>query len=65
MVRTFHALGELPRGNVLEIHNDRRPLFLYPHLQERSYRWQTLDLPDGSALVRIWRDAESDAAAEP
>lgn len=55
MVRTFGALGGLPAGEVLELHNDRRPLFLYAHLEERGYRYQTVDGPDGSALVRVWR----------
>ena len=55
MIRTFTALGELPPGASLEIHNDRRPMFLYPHLEERGWRYQTLDQEDGSALVRIWR----------
>ena len=55
MIRTFAALGALPDGDVLEIHNDRRPMFLYPHLEERGYRYQTLDQEDGSALVRIWK----------
>jgi uncharacterized protein (DUF2249 family) len=55
MIRTFAALNELPPGGVLEIHNDRRPMFLYPHLEERGYRYQTLDAEDGSAIVRIWK----------
>ena len=63
MVRTFGALGHLPVGEVLEIHNDRRPLFLYPHLEERGYRYQTVDGPDGSAFVRVWREAAGDVGA--
>jgi uncharacterized protein (DUF2249 family) len=54
MIRTFAALDALPAGEVLEIHNDRRPMFLYPHLQERGFRYETVDEPDGSARVRIW-----------
>jgi uncharacterized protein (DUF2249 family) len=57
MMRTFAALGALADGEVLEIHNDRRPMFLYPHLEERGYRYQTLDQEDGSAFVRIWKPA--------
>ena len=55
MIRTFAALGTLADGEVLEIHNDRRPMFLYPHLEERGYKYQTLDEDDGSAFVRIWK----------
>lgn len=55
MIRTFGALNELPDGQVLEIHNDRRPMFLYPHLEERGFHYQTVDQDDGSAFVRIWK----------
>ena len=57
MIRTFAALGALPCGEILEIHNDRQPMFLYPHLEERGYHYQTLDEADGSAFVRIWKSA--------
>ena len=57
MMRTLEALGRLEAGAVLEIHNDRAPQFLYPHLVARGYRHQTLPQPDGSAFVRIWRAA--------
>jgi uncharacterized protein (DUF2249 family) len=56
MMRTLQALGDLRARAVLEIHNDRAPQFLYPHLRERGYRFRTLEQPDGSALVRIWRE---------
>lgn len=56
MVRTLTALEALPPGEILEIHNDRRPVFLYPHLQQRQWAYATEDLPDGSARVRIWRN---------
>ncbi len=62
MIRTFSALGALPSGDVLEIHNDRRPMFLYPHLEERGFRYQTLDEADGSASVRIWKPPDADGA---
>ncbi len=55
MMRTFAALGGLAPGEVLEIHNDRRPMFLYPHLEERGYGYETVDEADGSAFVRIWQ----------
>ncbi len=55
MMRTLEALGRLAAGTVLEIHNDRAPQFLYPHLVERGYRYETFPQPDGSARVRIWR----------
>ena len=54
MMRTLQALDALEPGQGLEIHNDRRPAFLYPHLDERGLRHQTRDEADGSARVRIW-----------
>jgi len=59
MIRTFGALGGLLEGQVIEIHNDRRPMFLYPHLEERGYLYQTVDEADGSASVRIWKPEKS------
>jgi tRNA 2-thiouridine synthesizing protein A len=55
LVRTLAALARLAADEVLVIHNDRRPLFLYPQLTERGFRFETRDEPDGSAVVRIWR----------
>ena len=55
MMRTLEALGGLADGRVLEIHNDRPPQFLYPHLVERGYRYHVVVEPDESARVRIWR----------
>lgn len=59
MMRTLSALNALPAGQVLEIHNDRRPMFLYPHLTERGYLFQSVDVEDGSAHVRIWKPVEA------
>ncbi len=54
MMRTLQALDALEPGQGLEIHNDRRPAFLYPHLDERGLCHHTRDDADGSARVRIW-----------
>ena len=54
MMRTLQALDTLEPGHGLEIHNDRRPAFLYPHLEERGLQHRTQDEADGSARVRIW-----------
>jgi tRNA 2-thiouridine synthesizing protein A len=60
MIRTLRALAGLGPEDVLEIHNDRRPVFLYPKLAEGGFRFETRDQPDGSAVVRIWRDPGPD-----
>lgn len=58
MRRTLEMLNRLKEGQVLEIHNDRKPMFLYPQLDERGYRYETEEQPDGSAKVRIWKSKD-------
>ena len=53
MVRTLEAYQELPTGGVLQIHNDRVPIYLFPHLAERGATWQVHEQDDGSAIVSI------------
>ena len=53
MVRTLDAYQELPAGGVLQIHNDRVPVYLFPHLAERGATWQVREQEDGSAIVSI------------
>lgn len=55
MTRILEALERLPEGGTLVAHNDRRPMFLYPLLQERDFVCDTEDLPDGSARLTIRR----------
>ena len=56
MMRTLEKLQEISEQDVLQIHNDRRPMFLYPILDERGYRYETTDQEDGSAKVIIWKE---------
>ncbi|HHY72496.1 MAG TPA: DUF2249 domain-containing protein [Bacillus bacterium] len=53
MMRTLAALEELPDGEELIINNDRRPMFLYPELDERGYSHETIELEDGSFQITI------------
>lgn len=53
MLRTLAALEDLAPGDVLEIHNDRVPVFLLPHLDDAGARYEVEPQPDGSAKVRI------------
>lgn len=53
MVRTLEALEELPAGEVLTIHNDRVPIYLFPHLVERGAAYRVHEQEDGSARVEI------------
>jgi uncharacterized protein (DUF2249 family) len=51
MVRVLERLDTLPPGAVLTVLHERRPLFLYPQLDERGFRHET-DEPE-PGLVRI------------
>ena len=56
MMRILDALQGLGEDGQVLARNDREPLFLYPHLRERGYTWDTTPLEDGSFRVRIWKD---------
>ena len=51
MVRVLEALDELGPGSRLEVLHDRRPVFLYPQLDDRGFAHET-DEPE-PGLVRI------------
>jgi uncharacterized protein (DUF2249 family) len=51
MVRVLERLDALEPGGVLTVLHERRPLFLYPQLEERGFRHET-DEPE-PGLVRI------------
>lgn len=53
--RTLEALVELDEGTVFVQLNDRAPQHLYPQLEDRGYRYETLETEDGMVTV-IWRD---------
>ncbi|WP_255171545.1 DUF2249 domain-containing protein [Natrononativus amylolyticus] len=52
--RTLERLVELPPETVLVQRNDRVPQFLYPKLDERGYRYETVDL-ETEVVTAIWR----------
>ena len=51
MVRVLEEIDRLGPGAELEVHHDRRPMFLYPQLDERGFTHET-DEPE-PGLVRI------------
>jgi len=55
MVKILEALAALPAGAGLRARTDRRPLHLYPHLEERGFTAATEEQPDGSFLTHISR----------
>jgi uncharacterized protein (DUF2249 family) len=55
MVKILDALVELPPGTDLLARTDRKPMQLYPRLQERGFTGETNQLEDGSYITRISR----------
>lgn len=63
MIRILTALEELPDGASLLVHHVRRPMHLYPRLDELGYRHETRDLAPGKVEVLIEKTASSDEHA--
>lgn len=55
MIRVMQAVENLGADQVLEVINDRRPLFLYPILDEHGLIHETLEQPDGTVHIHIRR----------
>ena len=64
MVRILEALSSLPTDAVLRARTDRRPLHLYPLLEDRGFTAETQAEADGSFATHIRRRGGS-AAASP
>jgi uncharacterized protein (DUF2249 family) len=55
MVRVLESLETLASGQLLEVWHDRRPIFLYPQLEERGCRHLTDEPAPGLVRIFIWR----------
>lgn len=55
LVTILEALANLPSGAALRAHTDRRPLHLFPQLEERGFAGQTAEQSDGSFVTLISR----------
>ena len=53
LVKILEALAALPTGTELHARTDRRPLHLFPQLEERGFTAETLEQTDGSFLTQI------------
>jgi uncharacterized protein (DUF2249 family) len=53
--RTLESLADLPDGTVLVQRNDRAPQFLYPKLDDRGYRYGTVER-DEAVWTVVWKD---------
>jgi uncharacterized protein (DUF2249 family) len=55
MVRILETLAVLPNGAEMRAHTNRRPIHLYPHLEERGFVGETKEQNDGSFITHIRR----------
>ncbi|MBK8001745.1 MAG: DUF2249 domain-containing protein [Verrucomicrobia bacterium] len=55
MVVILETLSELPRSAELHARTDRRPLHLYPLLEQRGFTGKTEEQNDGSFITIIRR----------
>jgi uncharacterized protein (DUF2249 family) len=55
MVKILETLATLATGAELHARTDRRPMHLYPHLEERGFTAETLEQTDGSFRTHIRR----------
>ena len=57
MVRVLQEIDRLGPGAELEVHHDRRPMFLYPQLEERGFVHETDEPEPGLVRILIRRGA--------
>ncbi|HEY9721640.1 MAG TPA: DUF2249 domain-containing protein [Oscillatoriaceae cyanobacterium] len=57
MVRILSIAQQLAPGQRLVATNARKPMLLYPKLEELGYRHETEALPGGTFRITIWREA--------
>lgn len=55
MTRILEALEGMAEGDVLVAINERRPLFLYPELEELGWAHDTEAMADGTFRITVWR----------
>ena len=53
MIRTLSKLQKIGDGETLIIHNDRRPMFLFPELDELGYSYETEEAAEGGYRITI------------
>ncbi|MCT2536651.1 DUF2249 domain-containing protein [Aquibacillus koreensis] len=53
MMRTLSALEDLESGQQLTIINDRRPMFLFPELDDQGHKYEVKEQEDGSFAITI------------
>ncbi len=56
MVQILERLATVPPGGELRARTDRRPMHLYPMLEQRGWTGETEELSDGSYITHIRRN---------
>lgn len=56
MIRILELLDKLAPGQRLVVTHERRPLFLYPQLEDRGWSHETEELGPGEFRITIWRE---------
>ncbi|MBI3029616.1 MAG: DUF2249 domain-containing protein [Candidatus Rokubacteria bacterium] len=56
MLRILELLDRLAPGQRLLVIHERRPLLLYPQLEERGFRHETVERERGEFRITIWRE---------
>ena len=57
LLRVLQEIDRLGSGSELEVHHDRRPMFLYPQLDERGFLHETDEPEPGLVRILIRRGA--------
>jgi TusA-related sulfurtransferase len=55
MMKILEAVATLPSDATLAAHTDRKPMLLYPQLEQRGFMYETVKQTDGSHLTHIRR----------
>ena len=55
MVRILAIVQQLAPGQRMEALNERRPMLLYPKIEELGLTHETEDLPDGGYRITVRR----------
>lgn len=55
LVRILETVATLPEGAAIRAHTNRRPMHLYPELEERGFSGETEEQADGSFITHIRR----------
>ena len=55
MMRVLEAVDRLPAGQTLEVLHERRPIFLYPQLDDRGFVHETDEPEPGTVRIVIRR----------